>query len=491
MSTNNKKMKNTRHSTIRITSIALVLLSSLPISLSSSVQAQTGNSIWGRCGDYYYPFWYDECNWYSENPGYTLGPTRFYAVFSHETDTGTLVAGRIETEHPMSIRGVAVMLSLDYSGYSVVSNTRAEEWLYIYTIDTSGLPGARIDSARWDTASQRIMFLPQDLQRELAHDTTGAMRALVFEVFFDHAVTVDTTFFIAGTCNSNEKARDGYYPYLFKHTPTIYASVYNCFGDPCDDCIDKGKVMYINTSTGHVFSNLRIEALGPFIAIPGEYTLTALSADTMMGSVTGGGTYHSGEPATVSATPARFCRFDHWSDGSTDNPRVIHLCADSTVTAFFRHDSSNYVRVLPNNPDWGATTGTGIYPYGASVTIEATPAAGYLFTEWADGSTDNPRTVLPVSDTVFTALFDPPEVGINTVGDSFSVTPNPTDGTVTVTAATSGYTLRLFDSAGRLLANHQVHSPEFEIDLSHLPSGIYTLALTSRQLTLTKAIIKL
>ena len=39
--------------------------------------------------------------------------------------------------------------------------------------------------------------------------------------------------------------------------------------------------------------------------------------------------------------------------------------------------------------------------------IQATPNADYIFTQWSDGNTDNPRTVTVTGDTLFTALFAP------------------------------------------------------------------------------------
>ena len=48
--------------------------------------------------------------------------------------------------------------------------------------------------------------------------------------------------------------------------------------------------------------------------------------------------------------------------------------------------------------------------------IAATPNADYVFTQWSDGNTDNPRTVTVTSDTTFTALFAPAvcQVNLNT-----------------------------------------------------------------------------
>ncbi len=48
--------------------------------------------------------------------------------------------------------------------------------------------------------------------------------------------------------------------------------------------------------------------------------------------------------------------------------------------------------------------------------IAATPHADYIFTQWSDGNTDNPRTVTVTGDTLFTALFAPAvcQVNLNT-----------------------------------------------------------------------------
>ena len=42
---------------------------------------------------------------------------------------------------------------------------------------------------------------------------------------------------------------------------------------------------------------------------------------------------------------------------------------------------------------------------GASVTLTATPLSGYKFSQWDDGNTDNPRTVVAEADKTYTASF--------------------------------------------------------------------------------------
>ena len=68
--------------------------------------------------------------------------------------------------------------------------------------------------------------------------------------------------------------------------------------------------------------------------------------------------------------------------------------------------SSNVVSVMANNPSYGTVSGGGSYPSGTSCQISATPYEGYYFTQWSDGNTDNPRTVVISQDTTFTAFFE-------------------------------------------------------------------------------------
>ena len=69
--------------------------------------------------------------------------------------------------------------------------------------------------------------------------------------------------------------------------------------------------------------------------IPETYTVTVLSDNTAMGSVTGGGVYEGGTSVTITAYPADNYHFDHWSTGSTDNPYTLTVTSDTTIIAYF------------------------------------------------------------------------------------------------------------------------------------------------------------
>lgn len=61
--------------------------------------------------------------------------------------------------------------------------------------------------------------------------------------------------------------------------------------------------------------------------------------------------------------------------------------------------------VLSSDAEKGEVTGSGVYNEGAEGTITATPKPHYMFVEWSDGNTDNPRTIIVNKDVTYTAVF--------------------------------------------------------------------------------------
>lgn len=142
-----------------------------------------------------------------------------------------------------------------------------------------------------------------------------------------------------------------------------------------------------------------------------DYIITAVSGNTLRGSVDGMDTVHYGEVVTLTATPNVHYTFQYWqkNDGSTygENPLTITVSANGSYTAYFaaeQHSVSVYsdgggtVRI-------GNSGNTGNYDYFSQLTLTATANGNNAFLRWEDGNTFNPRTVTITSDTTFTALF--------------------------------------------------------------------------------------
>lgn len=143
------------------------------------------------------------------------------------------------------------------------------------------------------------------------------------------------------------------------------------------------------------------------------------SNDPLMGSVTGTGTYNYNAPVTLTATANDGYHFLKWNDGNTQNPRYLAATRDSSFTAIFVSNVST-ITVANANPDMGNVSGSGVYYYQNLVSISATPVYGYHFSQWNDGNTQNPRTIVINQDSAFTAYFAPNTYSI--VGTSNSTT---------------------------------------------------------------------
>lgn len=135
-----------------------------------------------------------------------------------------------------------------------------------------------------------------------------------------------------------------------------------------------------------------------------SYTITADANDPTMGSAYGSGTYNYNTSATLTAVAEYGYHFTQWSDGVTDNPRTVTVQNSATYTAQFEINSY-IITVQSSNPAIGTTSGGGSYNYLTPVNITANPNAGYHFTQWSDGNTDNPRLISVTQNATYVAQF--------------------------------------------------------------------------------------
>lgn len=64
------------------------------------------------------------------------------------------------------------------------------------------------------------------------------------------------------------------------------------------------------------------------------------------------------------------------------------------------------VELSVNNAAYGSVTGAGSYEKDKEITISATPNTGYVFVEWSDDVTTNPRTIVVNEDITLSAIFE-------------------------------------------------------------------------------------
>ncbi len=200
--------------------------------------------------------------------------------------------------------------------------------------------------------------------------------------------------------------------------------------------------------------------------------VTLLVNDESRGFIFGDGTYRNGQVAQLDAIPNSGYKFRQWSDGNTDNPRLLTVEEDITLTAFFVVEGetlSYQLDLQANDPSMGTVTGSGIYNYGSVVTIEAIPSSGYEFRHWSDGNTDNPREVVVTDDMTLTATF----TTVTEIGgiDESELKIYTTNGALHIDNAVGGEEITICDLSGRAIQMLRAQEGYNRIDLDI--TGVY------------------
>ena len=166
---------------------------------------------------------------------------------------------------------------------------------------------------------------------------------------------------------------------------------------------------------------------------------------------------------------------------------------DVSIDAFFKVDTS---MVFVSTPTNGTLTVTpnGQVPDGTEVTVEATPAEGYKVKTLKVHKTGEEGTVIPLNNGKFnkpsfavTVTVDFEAIGGSTglhsiAQESLSVSPNPTQGAVTVeipTTTTANATVLVYNTNGQQVLSIPTYgaSGSISIDLSKQPAGMYLVRI--------------
>ena len=150
-----------------------------------------------------------------------------------------------------------------------------------------------------------------------------------------------------------------------------------------------------------------------------------ISVDSVAnGTITGAGAYTYGATATLVATADKGYHFVMWTDSVTTETRTVRVVGNATFSAVFAANTYTLTVKAKNN---GTVEGSGTYGHGAEATITATANAGYIFSKWDDGNTDNPRKVTVTGNKTYTASFKK---------ETYAVTVNAKYGNITASSNT-------------------------------------------------------
>ena len=113
----------------------------------------------------------------------------------------------------------------------------------------------------------------------------------------------------------------------------------------------------------------------------------------------------AGQQVNIDPVPENEHRhFVRWSDGNTDNPRLVTVTQDTTFTAEFAFNQYT-ISTEVNDAERGSVSDGTTAVYLTELTLTATANYGYHFARWQDGNTDNPRTVQITGNKTYTAVF--------------------------------------------------------------------------------------
>ena len=175
------------------------------------------------------------------------------------------------------------------------------------------------------------------------------------------------------------------------------------------------------------------------------------SNDSTMGSVVIeiNGPISISTMVTITAVPEPHYHFVSWSDGNTENPRIVTALEALSLTAIFAIDQHT-ITVLSANPAMGTVTPGGTYDYGTEISISADANPNYEFLEWNDGNTDNPRNITVEQDSTFIATFHLID-GVNDI-ERTNVSIYSYEDQIVVAHA-EGFSVEIFDMSGRLVVS--------------------------------------
>ena len=119
------------------------------------------------------------------------------------------------------------------------------------------------------------------------------------------------------------------------------------------------------------------------------YTVVLASNPLLGGTMTGAGSYNLGDSISVAATANAGFTFTNWTDAATvvSSNAIYKFKVGTNRSLAANFTSIPYTVALSSLPvAGGTTTGAGVFNSGASVTVKAVPAVGYVFTNWTDGA---------------------------------------------------------------------------------------------------------
>lgn len=172
---------------------------------------------------------------------------------------------------------------------------------------------------------------------------------------------------------------------------------------------------FVEWSTGETTETIEVTVEGDTTLTAtfaiNQYIVAAMVTPDASGSVSGvpAEAVDHGTELSLTAVPATGYHFVSWSNGATEPTIVITVVSDTTLTATFEANATGtYTVSVIYDATMGTVAGVPTEPVVADsvITLVATPAEGYVFTGWSNGTTSDTLVITVTEDIVLTANFE-------------------------------------------------------------------------------------
>ena len=228
---------------------------------------------------------------------------------------------------------------------------------------------------------------------------------------------------------------------------------------------------------------------------PNQYTITLSATPANGGTVEGAGTYNQGQSCTAIANANPGYSFVSWKENgnvvSTNSSYTFTVNGNRTLVACFELQTYT-INVSANPANGGTVYGGGSYSAGITCHLIAVPNNGYTFLNW----TENGVVVSSNSDYTFTVSGNRTLVanfinydGVDETDKQISIYPNPTSSKIFIDGKHMKM-VELYNVYGLLIAIKELTDDLSELDLQHLPAGIYCLRIYAESGMVNHCIVK-
>ena len=227
-----------------------------------------------------------------------------------------------------------------------------------------------------------------------------------------------------------------------------------------------------------------------------SYMVTLTANPTEGGILTGGGTFDYGQTAYIYAEPNAGYNFVNWTENgevfTDDQGFYVIIMSDRTFVANF--EVATFEITANVEPEEGGTvSGGGTYNYGDEVTITVVTNEDWAFQNWTENgevvSEEKTFTFIATDNHNFMAnlLYT---VGLNELGSSIMVYPNPVSDKLSIEAQEAIGKVEIYNVMGTLVYSQKDCADKVEIETSQLPAGTYLIRLTTDNATVMRRFVK-